>query len=578
MGTLRGDQIRILHILRGDESSAIRCSLHVASLSERPAYEALSYVWGDENNLIPIQVSGRTIGVTHNLHSALTRLRLGHEDRAVWIDQLCINQDDYGEKSTQVQLMREIYSNCTSGIIWLGGIRDDIRMEDAVAVVEYFNYLDAISSEGMKKPPKPSFTKSALGWEGFLKALKSMGRRECAWWTRIWTVQEAVLPPAAMVHWGPFTINWEVFLQVARAFTFLSFWNLDLVYGQSYENQWAMWEMFRYIKPLADLRTQEFDALRIMTCWRGRHSTDPRDKVYALSGLQRVGALPSSERCDYTLDVAQVFESVTWDLIQCYGDLKPLSMSPRVGRKYATLGVPGWVLDLGPARGYFSTWSTDGSLYDRFSANRGMKRVPVAKKSRGTLDLVGVRVDTIELTEDESHKPELDEGYRPKDVKDVVQRMRHWYALMLERERLGAQTQKWHWDFARLMLNNILRDKDWNVTSAVTEHSLNAVFDYMKTGAPNHTMDSIIASTMWRSFFTTKTGLMGLGSFEVQPGDEMWIFSMGKIPFTVRKRVQTQDTVPEYEFVDACYVQGIMHGELVEKEESSPPLQTLRIC
>lgn len=562
MESIQGDQIRILHILPGGELSTIKCSLQMVSLSERPIYEALSYVWGNEQDLTTIEVSGRRVGITRNLSAALSRLRSQSDARAVWVDQLCIDQGDYGEKQTQVQLMRRIYTQCTSGIIWLGEVRKDIPMNDAAAVVEFFRFLhDILNAEDGRESSKPSFTKSPLGWEGFLKALRSIGRRECPWWNRIWTVQEAVLPPAAMVFWGPFTINWQILLSVARSYTFLSFWNLDLVYGQSYENQWAMWEIFRYIKPLADMKTQEFDALRIVTRWRGRRSTDPRDKVYALSGLQRVGTLPSSDRCDYTLDAAQVFEAVTWDLIQRYGDLKPLSMSPRVRHEDATPGVSGWALDLGPARGYFSTWSTDDNIYDRSNANKGMAPVPITRHAVGTLDLVGVYVDTIKVKAEVSA---IGDGkYEPKNANDMLQKLRLWYSMMVKRENLGALKQQWRWKFARLMLNDILRDKDWNVTSEVTEHSLNAVFDYMNTGVPNHTLDSILASTMWRTFFITASGLMGLGNWELEPEDEVWIFNAGRIPFTIRKRAQAQGTAAEYEFLDACYVQGIMQGAFV---------------
>lgn len=47
--------------------------------------------------------------VTKNLHAALLRLRLEQEPRTLWVDAMCINQDDVAEKSFQVALMSDIY-------------------------------------------------------------------------------------------------------------------------------------------------------------------------------------------------------------------------------------------------------------------------------------------------------------------------------------------------------------------------------------------------------------------------------------------------------------------------------------
>lgn len=55
-----------------------------------------------------------------SLYAALKRLRDRDRDRLLWIDQLCINQDDNKEKSVQVVLMTEIYENAQQTVVWLG--------------------------------------------------------------------------------------------------------------------------------------------------------------------------------------------------------------------------------------------------------------------------------------------------------------------------------------------------------------------------------------------------------------------------------------------------------------------------
>ncbi|KAF2732509.1 HET-domain-containing protein [Polyplosphaeria fusca] len=50
-----------------------------------------------------------------------------HLHRTLWIDALCINQDDIVERGHQVRLMREIYSKAQKVSVWLG---DEKHMQD----------------------------------------------------------------------------------------------------------------------------------------------------------------------------------------------------------------------------------------------------------------------------------------------------------------------------------------------------------------------------------------------------------------------------------------------------------------
>ncbi len=58
--------------------------------------------------------------ITTNLFFALGRLRKNTEARYIWIDALCINQDNGEERNHQVPLMGSIYESCTRALLWLG--------------------------------------------------------------------------------------------------------------------------------------------------------------------------------------------------------------------------------------------------------------------------------------------------------------------------------------------------------------------------------------------------------------------------------------------------------------------------
>jgi hypothetical protein len=97
--------IRLARLL-GGEGDDIQCEIFQAWLN-RPEglipYEALSYTWGSTELTDNVKINGNNLAVTQNLYFALKYLRFKDEDRILWIDSLCINQKNDGEKGHQVQ-------------------------------------------------------------------------------------------------------------------------------------------------------------------------------------------------------------------------------------------------------------------------------------------------------------------------------------------------------------------------------------------------------------------------------------------------------------------------------------------
>lgn len=136
------DSIRLLCLLpHQDESAPIQCEIFHYSLQETDKrthpYDALSYVWGspDKPRSIFIREPKATSGnnatsetslrVTGNLHEALSRLRNRTIARILWIDAVCINQQDEREKEEQIQFMAKIYGQASRVVVWLGEAADD---------------------------------------------------------------------------------------------------------------------------------------------------------------------------------------------------------------------------------------------------------------------------------------------------------------------------------------------------------------------------------------------------------------------------------------------------------------------
>jgi hypothetical protein len=116
--------VRFLRILPHSEGyTGIRCSLLTSPLlnsGSAHTYEALSYTWGHEDCHQFIEIDGYKFRVKPNLYAALSQLQDRLLDRILWIDAVCINQDDDNEKAWQVQCMARIYAKASRVIVWLG--------------------------------------------------------------------------------------------------------------------------------------------------------------------------------------------------------------------------------------------------------------------------------------------------------------------------------------------------------------------------------------------------------------------------------------------------------------------------
>lgn len=121
-----GAHFRILHLHSSSEdTSPIICDITCHHISSRQHFIALSYVWGSNDRTHRATIGGQDSPLTASLDEAVRQIRSRDEVVAVWIDQICINQDDSTEKNGQVALMRRIYTAAAQVLVWLGQEADD---------------------------------------------------------------------------------------------------------------------------------------------------------------------------------------------------------------------------------------------------------------------------------------------------------------------------------------------------------------------------------------------------------------------------------------------------------------------
>jgi hypothetical protein len=223
----------------GRNADPIRCRLVPSALPSTQGgahsrqvipYEALSYYWGLEEPTVPItivtynssaprmsmaNIVQKKFWIRPNLHAALIQLRSSDpaNEVALWVDAICINQQDKVEKTAQVSRMHEIYSAASNVCIWLGvgEIDPETGTIDPDETEETFDFIRQMLSLRRLDQLVQSEDHIDL-WLAFVRLMRNR------WFSRRWVVQELALAKEATVHCGEEVIQWRDFADAVALF------------------------------------------------------------------------------------------------------------------------------------------------------------------------------------------------------------------------------------------------------------------------------------------------------------------------------------------------------------------------
>lgn len=350
-----GQEIRLVVVQPGEIRESIRCEIIHVNLEDDPEYAAVSYTWADEDGDDAKSrriycLNGTSIPVTVNCEAALRRLRVPGLKRRLWIDAICINQNNIFERNHQVGLMDRIYSKASKVCICI----HDPRSNHQLAM----SWL-----KGTTDPPDEDEMLLAS-----VKALLSL-----RWFSRVWVIQEVALSNAA-------------FLFVNETSVFLSSEVLQRLrlYCRSRGLQipgplkWS-WEL-----------EEKHDLITCLDTTRGCSSSDPRDRIYAILSLVE----PIFRKLipiDYSKDLDWIITTVFVAAVSHYQNLDILS---QVASASIVSEPFSWVPDLtSPA---VSREPIEQLTEDLIINSRSPSILPVSS----TLPVPWVRRITIEIAEE----------------------------------------------------------------------------------------------------------------------------------------------------------------------------------
>ena len=558
------NSFRILDLLPGQDDSDIQCTIRNAELGMGEVYEALSYVWGDQVNLKPVRVADTIIKITGSLYAALKHLRNPRSIRSLWIDQLCINQWDPEDKTYQVNMMRDIYRNCSQCLIWLGeipGTLDTFTVNEAEGALDFLRLCAGQfgdSQSGVSIPPTLSNIEQLQGARVAFQALILNGN---PWWSRVWTVQEVVLPPKAHVLWGALTLPWDTITRAA----------MKICAPQSGIPPFSFLEVFHdvmdsFTSPVRGLEIAKYgeNPLNVLQRWRHRDATDPRDKVFALMGLFPSMPLPGIQSCDYNMSVVDLYTKVTIDLIQLEQDLRPM-----VGlRTNVSPSLPTWAIDLSlaPSTDTADWWWNHSHRYQRFAADGGENFQFKTLHGGSVLSLTGLYVDRVQEVGDVLRQ-ETSQVIPEKRVMEIITSWEQIMRRCFKDLDIGQEYPNGHSlvdAFGRTMIGDVIMEEFPRWRADAEDGRL--VWQFVRKGIRNEAYNSIYKMIVGQTFFITQRGYFGIGPPTIKQGDEVWVLSGGKVPFILRPR-ETGSQAPqpmtssEFTLAGNAFVYGIMDGE-----------------
>ncbi|EMC95167.1 hypothetical protein BAUCODRAFT_56640, partial [Baudoinia panamericana UAMH 10762] len=112
--------IRVLELQPGNAGEPLHALLRPVSIHKPPSYNAISYVWGSSERSALLHLRQGTLAITASAEVVLQHLRRPNHSIVLWLDAVCINQDDTVERGEQVARMADIYHGAKDVIVWLG--------------------------------------------------------------------------------------------------------------------------------------------------------------------------------------------------------------------------------------------------------------------------------------------------------------------------------------------------------------------------------------------------------------------------------------------------------------------------
>jgi hypothetical protein len=586
--------IRLLTIKSSKKKAS---TYHLATYKQScaPKYDAVSYCWGEDLTSTVINCDGSDLCIRKSLSVALSYLaERPKSGRPLWIDAICLNQEDNEEKAIHVPLMHEIYKNATTTVVWLGEPDEntDMALEFIAEVILHLKH---------KRDPKDI---DEIKHEREWKAIREYLHRP--WFSRLWALQEVLLSEAIEILCsGKKTrvLTWqtlEKFLDFMRtadlAWCMIDFSSVNLkrLLGLVY---------VKNTRPYLE-KNGKLSFLVLLDLMENRSCHEPVDKIWALLGLlpyplvveiqaKNVIDYSDSGKRDYWKSYLAFMKVLyAWDVFEFDRTMHWTMQYPR----HALL--PSWCPDFNMNEVSLNSMGVSKNFRAGFT-NREEADVPTFTAQldlvSNALSMDGFCVDEVKCVT--CVCPETVWGLSPESR---LQYEEQWAAEFFEEceqlvqkclgksqeviEALGevllASDQKrdgaYSGNFANCYLCLLENGRSYLTTYTSCPHEQRGMHQDYLVGAA--------LTCAGHKLFATSNGRIGLGPATLEVGDKICVFAGREMLYALREGTEDENlkrgqkfqgeqggcTQETFSLIGEAYVRGLMYGEAFTADSRGP--------
>lgn len=192
-------EFRLVRILYTG-SSEIECHLEVFSLNEIPVYTALSYAWTEDEASRQILLNGKAFPVRPNLHEFLKQMHAEQHSGWIFIDAICINQNEDAEKASQIGLMGSLFGTAQEVVAWQG-VDFEYKGQRVSVSGPLELYLEAFVAYWSGHSFDTPISELELVFPAGLAFF------QWSYWSRLWIAQEIILARALTIRFNRFQLG-----------------------------------------------------------------------------------------------------------------------------------------------------------------------------------------------------------------------------------------------------------------------------------------------------------------------------------------------------------------------------------